>query len=411
MRKTQAGCGRGPGGGRICTGQRRGTLAAWVLLSGQVLLSGLVWVSAPARAATFDASTGISVPGPGARPEIAFACCDQGIGPMQALFADPGVIPELKSLDARVGVAIEDFSPERAQIVRRLNQEGVPAIAWLLLAKEDGYYLNADNATAAAARVTAFEQWTQENHLQWAAVGLDIEPDFAELKGLSGYRWRLTATLLEQALEFRRMARAQQDYVALIRKLQADGYAVQTYQMPYVLAERREGSELADRMLGTVDVQGNEEYVMLYSSFARPAGAGMIWFLGPDAQGIALGSTDGDGTAGSGRGPLSWDEFARDLTVAGHYSRRIAVYDLEGCVRQGYLARLNAMDWSAPAVIPSASISRVVRLGFLVRGLFWVTAHFVVIVCCAILVIAAVARQRRIRRWMTSSVMAIRLRN
>ncbi len=399
MRKAQAGCGRGRGKVRIGIGLWRGTLAAWALLS------------ALARAAAFDASPGILVPGPGARPEIAFACCDQGIGPMQALFADPKVIAELKSQEAPVGVAIQDFSPERAGIVRRLNQAGIPAIAWLLLAKEDGYYLNADNASAAVARAAAFEQWTKENRLQWAAVGLDIEPNFGQFKALSGHPWRLLTTLFVQALEFRRMARARRGYAALIRTLQADGYPVQTYQMPYVIAERREGSELADRMLGTVDIEGNEDYVMLYTSLARPAAAGMLWFLGPEARGIAIGSTDGPGMAGAGTGPLSWDEFARDLIVASHFSRKIGVYNLEGCVRQGFLARLSTMDWNAPAVIPSASIWRAVRLGFLIRGLFWLSAHGVVLLCCVILVIAAVARQRRIRRWMHSSVTAVRLRS
>jgi len=330
---------------------------------------------------------------------------------MQALFADPGVTAQLKRLDAGVGVAIQDFSPERAALVRRLNQAGIPAIAWLLLAKSDGYYLNADNAPAAAARVDAFEQWTQQNHLQWAAVGLDIEPDYARFKGLSGHRWQLAATLLRRAFDFRRMARARRQYAALVRKLQVDGYSVQTYQMPYVLAERREGSALADRLLGTVDVRGNEEYVMLYTSFARPAGAGIIWELAPEAQGIALGSTDGEGTAGSATGPLNWDEFSRDLIVAGHFSRNIGVYNLEGCVRQGFLARLNNLNWNAPAVIPAASVSRAQRLGFLVRCLFWVSAHCLFLVCCAVLVVAAVFRQRRLSRRMKSSVMAIRLRS
>jgi len=58
----------------------------------------------------------------------------------------------------------------------------------------------------------------------------------------------------------------------------------------------------------------------------------MIWSLGRGAQGISLGSTDGETPPGVGSGPLDWNEFSRDLIVASHYSRRVGVYDLEGLV-------------------------------------------------------------------------------
>jgi hypothetical protein len=46
----------------------------------------------------------------------------------------------------------------------------------MMLPKEQGYYLNADNSPAAMVRLLAFEKWTAENGLKWAAVGLDMEP-------------------------------------------------------------------------------------------------------------------------------------------------------------------------------------------------------------------------------------------
>jgi hypothetical protein len=376
----------------------RGWLQAWIL------------VAAAVQTAALDAPAGIRVPGPGTRPEITFACCDQGAGPMQALFADPQLIPELKELDAGVAVAIEDFSPERAGVVRRLNQAGIPAIAWIVLPKEEGVYLNADNAPAAARRVSAFEEWTKENGLRWAAVGLDIEPNFAAFRALREHRLRLLGSLVKDGWNFPRMARAQRDYAALVAGLERDGFRVQTYQMPYVVAERREGSELADRLLGSVEVRGDEEYLMLYTGYARPAGAGLIWELGPGAQGIAIGSTDGMGAAGSGMGPLSWDEFSRDLIVASHFTRKVGVYNLEGCVWQGFLPRLIAMDWNAATVIPAQSVARAGRLGMMVRGLFWVSSHALVLLCCAALLIVALLRYRRNRRLRTTSVTAIRLR-
>jgi hypothetical protein len=86
--------------------------------------------------------------------------------------------------------------------------------------------------------------------------------------------------------------------------------------MPYIPAEQSVHSTLLDRLLGTVDVRGDQEYLMLYTSFERPVGAGMIWSIGRSTQAISIGSTDGDSAAGSGAGPLNWDEFSRDLIVA-----------------------------------------------------------------------------------------------
>ena len=56
-----------------------------------------------------------------------------------------------------------DLSPERAEVVRRLNAAGVPVIAWQLLPEEQGYWYNMSNAPSAAARYSAFRAWTAEH--------------------------------------------------------------------------------------------------------------------------------------------------------------------------------------------------------------------------------------------------------
>jgi hypothetical protein len=359
------------------------------------LVSAFICLAAQLSCLCRADSAGIRVAGPGTQPHIGFACCDGSTQEMQALFADPQVMTDLESLHALVAVAIVDFSPERAGVVRQLNQAGIPAVAWIQLPKDEGVYLNADNAPAAWARFRAFEQWTRENHLQWSAVGLDIEPDFNEFSRLSGHRWRLAGRLLRNALDRGRMLHARQQYSALISKIQTDGYPVQTYQMPYLPAERSVHSTLLDRMLGTVDVRGNIEYLMLYTSFARRVGAGVIWSLGRNAQGISVGVTAGDGTPGADPGPLSWEEFSRDLIVASHFTREIGVYNLEGCVRRGYLDRLTTMDWSQSVVIPAASVAHAERLGLLVRGALWTGSHLPWLMVLALLLIAWFI----VRRW------------
>lgn len=307
---------------------------------------------------------------------------------MQALFADPDVIPALRALHAQAAVAITDFSPERAQIVHLLNEQQIPAIAWIMLPANEGLYLNADTAQQAVARVRAFENWTNANGLHWSAVGLDIEPNFAELAALSNHRWRLITTLLRHSFDGRRIDHATATYSALIRHLQLHGYTVQTYVMPYVPAERSVHSTLLDRQLGTVEVRGNEEYLMLYTSFARQAGAAMIWSLGTHAQSIAIGSTDGPMPAGSGSGPLNWEEFSRDLLVASHFSHDIGIYNLEGCVRQGFLPRIEAMDWSGSVIIPAAAVTRVHRLGTGLRTALWIGSRAIYFLIATLVILA-----------------------
>ena len=343
-------------------------------------------------------SDGIRVQGPGVPPQLEFACCEHGIEEMQSLFAQPSLLGLLKSLHATVAIPIADFSSQRADAVRLLNQQGIPVVAWILLPKEQGYYLTADNAPQAAARIADVERWTASYGLRWAAVGLDIEPDFAGLMQLRTHSWRLVSTLLARSANIGRMRRARKAYALLIDQIRARGYPVQIYQMPYIPAERSVHTTLPDRLLGTVDVSADQNYLMLYTSYARPAGAGIIWSLGSHASGIAIGITDGDGNAGTGSGPLDWSEFSRDLIVASHFTRQIGVYDLEGCVRQGFLPRLVAMDWDQSVVIPEQSAQRAARIGLISRSILWIASNLIYLIFIAFLFVSWLIWRRRVRR-------------
>jgi hypothetical protein len=168
--------------------------------------------------------------------------------------------------------------------------------------------------------------------------------------------------------------------------------------MPYLPAEHSVHSTLLDRLFGTVDVHGNEEYLMLYTNVARPVGAAMIWSLGPGAQGISVGSTDGEAPPGVGSGPLDWDEFSRDLIVASHFSRQLGVYDLEGCVRQGFLPLLKTMDWSKSVVIPAECVRRAERLGLIVRTVLWTGSHILYLISAALALCTWFVWRRRDRK-------------
>ncbi|MGA7314243.1 MAG: hypothetical protein WBX22_09745, partial [Silvibacterium sp.] len=115
----------------------------------------------------------MQVHGPGVRPQLFFACCDQGMNDMESWVSNPEVISLLQPLHAGLAVEISDFSVERAQAMRKLNEARIPLTAWLVMSREQGDYLNGFNAPEAEKRFTLFEQWTQENGLNWGAVGLD----------------------------------------------------------------------------------------------------------------------------------------------------------------------------------------------------------------------------------------------
>ena len=212
---------------------------------------------------------------------------------MQALFADPDVVAALHDLHAQVAVAIADFSPERAQVVRFLNQQQIPVIAGVTLQTKDGPYFNADDAAEAPAQIAAFEKWTRENGLRWDASRPGYRAELRRACGAQESPRRLIITLIRNSLDGKRIERAQEAYSALIRQIQAQGYPVETYTMPYGPVERNLHTTLLDRLLGTVDVRGNENDVMIYTSYARPVGSAIILDLGPDAQGIVVGVTDG----------------------------------------------------------------------------------------------------------------------
>jgi hypothetical protein len=360
-----------------------------------MLLAGLChFVAACALASAPSAD--IRVQGPGVAPQLMFACCDQGVDQMQSLFADPRVIAGLKDLHAGLGVAIVDFTPERAELVRRLNREGIPVIAGLGMPPEQGSYFNAENAPEAAARFAAFDAWSREQGLRWDGVGLDIEPNFAELASLNGHRWRLFTTLLRRALDFQRMQRAQRLYSALIANIRSRGYSVLTFQLPYLPVERETHSFLLDRMLGTVDVRGDQEVLMLYTSYAGTAGAAIIWELGPDAQSIAICCTDGDPSANPA--VLDWSRFSRDLIVASHFSHFIGVYNLEGCVRQGFLPRLETMNWSQSVTIPAVAIQSANHHLRVFRLVLWISSHLLYFVFVLLLAMALIGWRWRIRK-------------
>jgi hypothetical protein len=144
----------------------------------------------------------------GQRPQLVFAC-DSDTPKLQSFFADPTWISELKGLRAEIDFSLTDLSPERAQVVRKLNEAGIATIAWMALPAREGYYMNANSASAAEKRSAEFQKWTTENDLHWAAVGLDLEPSLEDWTQIQqGHRWRMVHTFLSRAFDGEKVVRA-----------------------------------------------------------------------------------------------------------------------------------------------------------------------------------------------------------
>ena len=132
------------------------------------------------------------------------------------------------------------------------------------------------------ARFTAFEKWTSDHGLRWAGVGLDIEPSLRRSSGQSsrGIWLPAAAALLRRCFDSGSVNRARSAYSALIGRIQSEGYRVETYQFPFLADERKVHSTLLERLFGIVDIHGNREVLMTYSSFNHAIDSALVWAYG-----------------------------------------------------------------------------------------------------------------------------------
>jgi hypothetical protein len=310
-------------------------------------------------------------------PTLTFAC-ELETNPLKALFEPGQVVDFLVSSHSAVALGILDLNSERASVVRRLNEAGVPVTAWLLLPKEDGYWFNLDNYVQAWVRYEQFLAWTRAHGLVWARVALDIEPDLRAVQLLSRYRVEGMQRLVRHTFNMPRLRRGLQAYHKLVQRIKDDGFQVETYQLPFIIDERMAHSNLLQRLTGMVDLpESDHEVLMLYSSFMRPWGQGALWNYGRLAQGIGVGSTGGgvDLQGALDVPPLNWSELRTDLLLASQHTQDIFVFSLEGCVKQGFIPLLSEMNWQQPVDCPASASLRVAHTRKLVQRGLWLAAR------------------------------------
>ena len=309
------------------------------------------------------------------KPRITFYC-ELDSQELSDLFEQPELMDDLKAMQASVSLGLLDLSPLRAAVVRKLNEAGIPVVAWLLLPVQEGYWCNLGNAPQALARYEDFKTWTHKHGLTWDGVGLDIEPDIREMQQFAQARLRVGWKLFGRAFRRRNLSEARARYNALVEQIRLDGYRVDVYQFPIMVDERNMHSSLLQRTLCLVDLPADREVLMLYTSFLRPHGPGFLWSYGPQAQSIGVGSTGGGVDIGVlDTRPLEWNELARDLRLAWVFSEDIHIFSLEGCYRAGYLKRLKVFEWDRPIIEPVEQAEIVDGWRTALRSFLWLSAH------------------------------------
>ena len=295
--------------------------------------------------------------------------CELSSERLQALFADPALIPLLAEHGCGVAMALIDLSPERAAVVRDLNAAGVPVTAWLVLDEMDGYWLTLDNVQLARDRWRQIRAWLRQYDLKFACVGLDIEAPHDDAVALLDTPFLTLARLTWLRRTRQEWRAALADLQALVAEIRADVPEIETYQFPFIADERAARSTLLQRVLGIVDLRADREVLMLYrSTLPDPWGASLIDAYGHQAEAIAIGITGGGVVALEGTfAPRQLDLGATldELARARRHTQRLYVFSLEGCIAQGWLADLLRAEWPEPQ--PAQGVGRT-RAGRLVVG-------------------------------------------
>lgn len=305
----------------------------------------------PAVTDSVHGPTRVCGDGPGVRhcqttvpPPRLFFFNEQPSGALDDTFTAQ-VVSQLAHLGAGVSMALLDLSDTRAEVVRRLNRAGVPVHGWLLVPREQGYFATHHNAPIVGQAFDAFCAWKERHQLEVSTVGLDFEPDVRELDALMAAPARTLARWFTSRSRGRALDSALESYRALVRRMRAQGFTVETYQFPFVVDDRRAGTRFWQRTLGVLDVEADRQVLMLYTSLMGALGPGLLEHYAPGAQAIGVGST------GGGIDPfpkLSTRALERDLRVAARHAPDVYVFSLEGLVQRTATDALISIKWDEP---------------------------------------------------------------
>jgi hypothetical protein len=339
------------------------------------------------------------------RPQLIFFTALDG-PQFEHLLSETRLLEELNAGSYSLAFAVTDRSAATITALRTLNHHGIPLIAWLLLPASEGHWLNLQNYPQAIEIYRSFRSWAAEHRLQFAAVGLDIEPPGGEEKLMQQWSLRDISRRFWIARENVLYPAARAAYTDLIAEIHHDGYEVHSYQLPLIADDRRAGTTTIQRALDIVDLPADVEVLTCYSSlpiarFGNDLQGALIMSYGPSADSIGVGSTGSlSASIGEHLPPLSWPVLERDLLLAARHTDMIYIFSLEGCLERDLLPRIAALDWDAD---PGVGRSRHVLVAglrvMLLTGLLFVRFSRALIAWLG-WVIAAGLFIQQLRRWL-----------
>lgn len=310
------------------------------------------------------------------KPTLTFFC-ELESEPLSELFVGSKLTNMLAQLDANISLGLLDLSAERAEVIKKLNRAKIPVTAWLLLDKDQGYWTSLDTIEETAIQYNMFKAWKSKYKLEFAAVGLDIEPKLNTVSELSRNPLNQASNLVNRFFLNRQYSENLAYARALIQSIRADGFAVETYQFPTVVDERTAKSNVLAKTLGIPVLPADREVLMLYTSFFPVYADSIIWSYAKQCQAVGVGSTGG-GVEIEGVPPLKtlrWIDLKLDLLLASKAVDHIYIFSLEGCVVNNYMDRLLDLDWTTEVIPPERSamgISLVRKVG---QGVLWMLSH------------------------------------
>lgn len=339
------------------------------------------------------------------RPQLIFFTALDGLQ-LEHLLSETRLLEELIAGSYCLAFAVTDQSAATLTALRTLNRHGIPLIAWLLLPASEGYWLNLQNYPQAIELYRSFRGWAVEHQLQFAAIGLDIEPPGGEEKLMQQWSLRDIGRRFWTARENVLYPAARAAYTDLIAEIHHDGYEVHSYQLPLIADDRRAGTTTIQRALDIVDLPADVEVLTCYSSlpiarFGNDLQGALIMSYGPSADSIGVGSTGSvSGSIGEQLPPLPWPALERDLLLAARHTDTIYIFSLEGCLERDLLPRIAALDWDAdPGVGRSRHMLIAGLRAILLAGLLFVRFSRALIAWLG-WAIAAVLFIQQLRRWL-----------
>lgn len=274
-------------------------------------------------------------------------------------------IEQLKRLNASIRMGITDVSDSRAKVVQRLNEAGIPVTAWLLLPKKDGYWLNASKGEKASKRYREFSTWTKNNKLKWERIGFSFEPEAYDSKITSRSYVSIAQVFFKRLLKNNSQELAKSEYPAVLGSIKNDGYRIETYISPYEYDANVTECNSWYNINGTFLPPSHEEIPIFFNHYGasdkHALAQHIVYGRQNHAKTVLIGSMNPNKPLSKieNAHPLNLEQIYHHLQVAQPRGVNIAIYGLEGAIKQGILEKLDLNNIPNQSLQPKKAFNEV----------------------------------------------------